>query len=429
MNKKILLLAIPNIISNISNPLVSAVDTALMGHLSILDLAALGAIGMVFMVIYGTFNFLRSGTTGIAAQAYGAKQNQLISNTLYRAIFIALLLGVLFIFLRGYIFDISKYLMNIDSSYSSRAEEYFNIRIYTAPAVYVSYVLMGWFFALQNAIYPLIMTIVLNILNIILSYYFVYILKMGIEGAALGTLISQYLSLLLGFILLLKYKKYFIKLNFKQIAIKDELLRFFRVNSDIFIRTLALTFAFAFLYSQAALAGKDELAVVILLLQFVIWFAYSLDGFANASESLVGKYYGARDWNSFNNAIKLSIIWSFFLSVAYMIFYYIASEEILKLFTSNTELISKTLSYMPYIIMVPLLSFLAFIWDGIYIGMTATKAMRNTVLVSLIFYIVGFYLTRDIETILALWINFILFLFYRGLIQTTLFYKYKSKLC
>jgi MATE family multidrug resistance protein len=334
-------------------------------------------------------------------------------------------LGLIFIIFRGYIFGISASLMNIDSSYLDRAQSYFDIRIYTAPAIFIGYVLMGWFFALQNAIYPLIMTFVLNLLNIVLSYYFVYVLNMGIEGAALGTLISQYVSLFLGFVLLFKYKKYFIKLNFKQIIIKSELLRFFRVNSDIFIRTLALTLAFAFLYSQAALRGKDKLAVVVLLLQFVIWFAYSLDGFANAAESLVGKYYGAKDWSNFKRAVRLSIIWSFGLSVVYSIFYYFAGEEILELFTNQKELISKTLSFMPYIVAVPLLSFLAFIWDGIYIGMTATKAMRNTVLISLILYIAGFYLTKDINFILALWINFVLFLFYRGLVQTILFYKMK----
>jgi len=136
MNKKILSLAIPSIISNISNPLVSSVDTALMGHLSTIDLAALGAVGMIFMVTYGTFNFLRSGTTGITAQAFGAKQNVLISNTLYRAIFIATLLGIILILFRGYIFNISANLMNIDTTYYKQSKIYFDIRIYTAPALF-----------------------------------------------------------------------------------------------------------------------------------------------------------------------------------------------------------------------------------------------------------------------------------------------------
>jgi len=428
MNRKILALAIPSIISNISNPLVSSVDTALMGHLSTVDLAALGAIGMVFMVLYGTFNFLRSGTTGITAQAFGAEQKVLISNTLYRAIFIATLLGTILILFRGYIFDISSNLMNIDTTYYEQSKIYFDIRIYTAPALFLGYVLMGWFFGVQNAIYPLIITIFLNVSNILFSYYFVFVEHMGIKGAALGTLISQYMALILGFLLLLKYKKYFIKLELKNILIESELIRFFRVNIDIFIRTFALTLAFAFLYSQASKDSETSLAVMILLLQFIIWFAYSLDGFANAAESLVGKYYGANDLKSFYKAIKLSLYWSLGFSIIYTFVYWLWGKDILSLFTNQAKLIEQTMEFMPYIVAVPLLSFLAFIWDGIYIAMTATKAMRNTVLLSLALYIIGFYLTKNYNFILALWINFVLFLFWRGIIQSILFAKYKQKL-
>ena len=428
MNKKILALAIPSIISNISNPLVSSVDTALMGHLSSTNLAALGAMGMVFMFIYGTFNFLRSGTTGISAQAYGAKNSELISNTMYRAMFIAFAFGLVLILFKTYIFHASVYLMNVENSYLEQSRIYFDIRIYTAPAIFMGYVLMGWFFGVQNALYPLIITIVLNLLNILLSYYLVYIEHMGIEGAASGTLIAQYVSLALGFLMLLKYKGYFRSFNLRKVLIKSQMLHLFRVNSDIFIRTLALTFAFAFLYSQAAKEGQDKLAIMVLLLQFIIWFAYSLDGFANAAESLVGNYYGAKNWNKFNLAVKYSLIWSLALSIIYTIFYYFAGESILKLFTNQAELIKQTKSFMPYIVAVPLVSFLAFIWDGVYIGMTATKAMRNTVLLALALYIAGFYLTKEYNFIYALWINFILFLLYRGVVQSVLFYKYGKDL-
>ena len=428
MNKKILALAIPSIISNISNPLVSSVDTALMGHLNSTNLAALGAMGMIFMFIYGTFNFLRSGTTGISAQAYGANNRELISNTMYRAMFIAFTLGLVLILFKSYIFQASVYLMNVENSYLQQSKIYFDIRIYTAPALLMGYVLMGWFFAVQNALYPLIITIILNLLNIALSYYFVFVQHMGIEGAALGTLIAQYISLILGLLMLLKYRSYFQSFNLQKILIKSQMFHLFRVNSDIFIRTLALTFAFAFLYSQAAKAGQDKLAIMVLLLQFIIWFAYSLDGFANAAESLVGSYYGAKNWTKFKIAIKYSLIWSFALSIIYTIFYYFLGESILKLFTNQKVLIEQTKSFMPYIVAVPILSFLAFIWDGVYIGMTATKAMRNTVLVALFLYIAGFYLTKEYNFIYALWINFVLFLLYRGIVQSILFYKYGKDL-
>lgn len=428
MNKKILALALPSILSNISNPLVSSVDTALMGHLDSLNLAALGAMSMVFMVIYGTFNFLRSGTTGISAQAYGANNVLLLSNTLYRALILAFILGVVLIILKDYIFNLAAYLMNVDNSYVNIAKRYFDIRIYTAPAILLSYVILGWYFAVQNAIYPLIVTILLNILNIIFSYYLVFIKNMGIDGVAYGTLIAQYIALLISFLMLFKYKRYFQHFNIKQIFIKSQILHLFKVNNDIFIRTLALTFAFAFLYSQAAKIGGDKLAIMVLLLQFIIWFAYSLDGFANAAESLVGKYYGAKDWSNFNKAIKYSLLWSFGLSVIYCLIYYYFAETILHLFTTQKNLLKNTIVFMPYIVIMPLFSFLAFIWDGIYIGMTATKAMRNSVLLSLLLYIGGFYLSKDYNFLYALWINFILFLLYRGLIQSILFYIYGKHL-
>ena len=428
MNKKILALALPSILSNISNPLVSSVDTALMGHLDSLNLAALGAMSMVFMVIYGTFNFLRSGTTGISAQAFGANNSNLISYTLYRALLLALFLGLILIIFKEYIFNLSAYLMNVDNSYLNAAKRYFDIRVYTAPAVLLSYVILGWYFGVQNAIYPLIITIILNLLNIILSYYFVFIKNMDIEGVALGTLIAQYLSLLIAFLMLLKYKGYFKSFDIKKVFKKEQILHLFKINNDIFIRTLALTFAFAFLYSQAAKVGGDKLAIMVLLLQFIIWFAYSLDGFANASESLVGKYYGAKDWENFYKAIKYSLLWSFGLSIIYALIYYFLGEDILKLFTSQEDLLKNTLNFMPYIVIMPLLSFLAFIWDGVYIGMTATKAMRNSVLLSLLLYIGGFYLSKDYNFLYALWINFLLFLLYRGVIQSILFYIYGKNL-
>ncbi len=422
MNRDILKLAIPNILSNISIPLVTSVDTALMGHLNSASLAALGAMGMVFMVLYGAFNFLRSGTTGITAQAFGMQNVKLISNTLWRALFIAAALGLAAILAKEYILNISISLMNIQNSFLKPAVDYFNIRIFTAPAIFLTYALVGWFFGMQNALYPLIITLILNLLNIIFSYYFVYIENMGIKGAAYGTLISQYAALFSGFFILLKYKAYLYKPKLKEILIKNELARFFRINRDIFIRTLALTFAFAFLYSKASSYSQQALSVTVLLLQFIIWFAYSIDGFANASESLVGKYYGKKDMPNLLKAVKYSLMWSFGVSFAYFLIYFIFGEEILHLLTNQQNLIYAASGFLPLMAFVPFISFLAFIWDGIFIGLTAAKEMRNTILLSLTLFILGFYLTKNLNYLYSLWVNFLLFLLYRGVIQSALFF-------
>ena len=424
MNKQILALAIPNIISNISIPLVSTVDTILMGHLSTLHLAALGIVGMIFMFLYGTINFLRMGTTGITAQAYGRDDAKDITLTLYRALVVAIGLAMLLLVLKDAILENSFYLMNVESVYEGYAKAYFDIRIYTAPAVFMLYALMGWFFGMQNAIYPLIITIIINVLNIIFSYYFVNMLDMGIEGAAYGTLISQYIGLTLGFVLLLRYKNRFHGTSYAEVFKHSEFLRFLHINRDIFIRTLILTFAFAFFYAQAAKESADTLAVMIVLLQFIIWFAYVLDGFANAAESLVGKYYGAKEWHAFKQVIVYIFWWGFGFSAGYMLLYQFFGKEIVMLYTNQIDLIEQTLPFIPYVVILPLLSFAAYVWDGVFIGMTATKGMRDSVLISTVLFIGLFYLLKGWGFVLALWGSFMLFFLFRGLLQTWLFFRY-----
>ena len=424
MNKKILALAIPSIISNISVPLVSSVDTVLMGHLSSLHLSALGIVSMIILFLYGTINFLRMGTTGIIAQAFGENNKNSISKTLYRSLIVACLFALIILLFKDTLIKISFYLMNVDKSYYTYAQEYFQIRIYTAPAVFMLYVLMGWFFGMQNAIYPLIVTIIVNVTNIILSYYFVNILHMGIEGAAYGTLIAQYFGLIVSFIFILKYKQYLIFFPLFDILKQNEIVLFLKINKDIFIRTLLLTFSFAFFYSQAAKNSEETLTIMILLLQFVVWFAYTLDGFANAAESLVGKYYGAKDWNSFFKIIKYIFYWGLSITFLYMFFYYTFGENILYIYTNQETLIKNALGFMPYIVFMPILSFSAYIWDGIFIGMTASNAMRNITIWSVVFYLFLFYTTKEINFSYSLWISFMLFFFFRGLFQTILFIKY-----
>ena len=424
MNKKILTLAIPNIISNISIPLVSMVDTMLMGHISALHLAALGIVSMIFLFLYGTINFLRMGTTGITAQAFGRKDKEAISKTLYRALFVAFVLSLALLVFQDTVLNVSFYLMNVDSTYQAYAQSYFTIRIYTAPAVFMLYVLMGWFFGMQNAHYPLVVTILINVLNILFSYYFVNVLNMGIEGVAYGTVIAQYAGLVLAFILLFRYRKSLHFFSVSEVLKWNELLRFLNINQDIFIRTILLTLSFAFFYSQAAKHSEETLTVMILLLQFVIWFAYTLDGFANAAESLVGRYYGAKEWANFYRVIKYIFCWGIGFTLLYMVIYALLGELILNLYTNQQELIKHTLEFMPYVVAMPLFSFMAYIWDGVFVGMTATKAMRNITIWSMVLFIGIFYATKEINFSYALWISFMLFFLFRGLFQGLVFWRY-----
>lgn len=423
MNREVLRLAIPNIISNLSVPLLSAVDTILMGHISSAHLAALGLASMMFVFLYGNFGFLRMGTTGITAQAYGQEDDKLIANTLSRALIVAIMIALPLMLFQSQIFSVAAYLMNVEVSYHDKVTAYFDIRIYTAPAVFFQYAIFGWFFGMQNATYPLIITLFINIVNIVLSYYFVNTLGLGIEGAAYGTLIAQYAGVGLSLIMILKYKGLLKNITYHDSFQKSHFYRFISVNKDIFIRTVALTFVLAFFYSQSAKEGEQTLSIMILLLQFLIWSSFAMDGFANAAESLVGKYYGAKDWVQFRKAIRYSFYWGGGFALFFTLVYYFGGRTILELYTNQSELIEQAMPFMFLVAVMPLLSFTAFIWDGVFIGMTASKSMRNAVILSMLLFLVVFYLTKEINYAWALWSSFILFFVFRGGIQTWMFWK------
>ncbi len=423
MNKEILKLAIPNIISNISVPLLSTVDTALMGHESSLHLASVGIAAMVFNLIYWNFGFLRMGTTGLSAQAYGQNDNTKLTNTLVRALFLSLIISFLLIIFQTPIIKIVAYFMNIDQNYYLLVVQYFEIRIFAAPATLSLYVLFGWFFGLQNAIIPLIITLFVNIINIVLSYYFVKELNLGIQGVAYGTVIAQYGGVFLAFILLFRYKNRLQSIKKEDILNKNSLMKFLNINKDIFIRTIALTFAFAFFYAQNAKEGEMALAITVILFQFLSWISFGIDGFAYAAESLVGKYFGARDRKKLYQAIRYSFYWGFLLAVFYAFVYYFAGEWILKLYTNKNDLIEATKPYLFWTIMMGFAGFVAFVWDGVFIGLTASKEMRDSVLISLVIFIAVFYILQPFGSLHLYWFSFLLFLFVRGVLQSWIFYR------
>ena len=423
MNREILRLAIPNILSNISVPLLSTIDTALMGHQSSLHLAAVGIVAMIFNLIYWNFGFLRMGTTGMTAQAYGEDDNSKLTNTLVRALFLSLIISILLILFQEPIIRFISYAMNINQSYYHMVEAYFDIRIFAAPATLALYVLFGWFFGMQNAIIPLILTLFINAVNIVLSYYFVNTLELGIEGVAYGTVIAQYSGIILAFALIYRYKSRFTSVQKEMIFNKNELLKFLNINKDIFIRTIALTFAFAFFYAQNAKEGEMALAVTVILLQFLSWISFGIDGFAYAAESLVGKYFGAKNWKKFDQAIRYSFYWGFVLASLYALFYYFGGEWLVGIYTDKTDLIEATKPYLVWTLIMGFAGVAGFIWDGVFIGMTASKAMRDSVMISLVIFIGVFYLVAPYHSLHLYWFSFVLFLFSRGTIQSWMFYK------
>lgn len=422
MNKEILRLAIPNIISNISVPLLSTVDTALMGRLSESHIGAVGLGAMIFNLIYWNFGFLRMGTTGITAQAFGQQNKPNIALTLGRALLVAFSIASLLIMLQVPIGQLTFHLMNAPESQLYLLNDYFYIRIWAAPASLGLYAFLGWFFGMQNAIYPLIITLVINVLNIGLNFLFVLHFGMEADGVALSTVIVQYVGLLLAmFLFWWKYRAYAIHLNRKALLLWAELKQFLVINRDIFIRTACLTFAFSFFYSQSAEAGTLILAANVILMQFVNWMSYGVDGFAYAAESLVGKYAGQQDRNMTDKAVRYSFFWGMVLAVLYAFIYGFFAQPILQLFTNQTDVIVATTPFLFWMIIFPIASTSCYIWDGVYIGLTASKAMRNSMLLALVLYLLFHFSLKPMYGNNGLWAALILFMLARAAFQWWLY--------
>ena len=428
MNRKILGLAIPSIISNISIPLLGMVDLALVGHLENIEYIGAVAIGsMIFNFIYWGFSFLRMGTTGLTAQAYGSRNLTESILTLSRSVFIGLGGAMIILILQKPIELLSFSVLHSSENIEKFARQYFYIRIWAAPATIGLYSLTGWFIGMQNTRFPMIITIFVNVLNILFSLYFVLVLEMKSDGVALGTVIAQYAGLCLSLIL---YYQYYRKLNkhwdFEKMLDSTALKKFFLINKDIFIRTLFLIFAFAFFTAESANMGDEILAINTLLLQYFMFFSYLIDGFAYAAEALTGKYIGAQAPEKLKQNIKILFIWGTVTSIPFSLSYLLGGEFILGLLTNNQELIELSSEYLFWIALVPIITFPAFILDGIFIGATASAGMRNSMIISiLVFYLPVYYLLKVPLGNHSLWLAFMTFMMSRGIL---LFIRLKKEI-
>ncbi len=426
MNREILRLAIPNILSNISIPLLSAVDTALMGNLSPFYLGAIGLGSMIFNFIYWNFGFLRMGTTGMVAQAYGEDNVNLMDNLLVASLRLSFLLSVGIMLLSPWLFEVFNSLLLIDDKHNSIVSKYIYIRILDAPATLGIYVLMGWFFGSQNAFIPLLVTIIINGANIVLSYTLVHFYGWDISGVAWGTVLSQYLGF---FMLLLIYSTkrggQSFKWLFKRSIPSVDVSSFFKINIDLFVRTVSLTLSFLLLYRWSNLSGPVVLAANVIILQMISWVSFVTDGFAFAAESIVGKYKGRNSNKKLLKAVTLIMKWGMVLAFCFTLTYWLFTEKIIDIYTADQMVFSEVKSLKFIIILMPLIGFLCYIYDGIFIGLLQTQAMRDTMIFSLILYILMLIYFGDKGNV-YLWVSFSLFLGLRGLSQT-LYWAFKIK--
>ena len=421
LNRSILKLAIPNIISNITVPLLGLVDMVLMGHQdSIAYIGAIGLGGTIFSVMYSIFSFMRAGTTGFTAQAYGANDRAEIAYSLYRSLRIALIATVLVLSLQGPVEWLSMKLLHGSNEVLAHTATYFRVRIWAAPAVLCLYAFNGWFIGMQNTTIPMIIAILTNVVNIILSVIFVNFMGMGVSGVALGTVIAQYCGLITAIIFLFaKFRYHLIPIRRAILLQSDKLKRFFSVNADFMIRSILLVLSIAYFNNQSAKLGDDMLAVNMILMQFFYIFSYFTDGFAYAGEALVGRFTGAHDDKQLHQTVKLLLIWGFIIALPFTVLYAVFPNVFIHLISDQPEIATQAQPYHIYMILIPLITFAAFLWDGIYIGATASRAIRNTMLISA----VGVFLPASLILMPlfgnhGLWISFLLFMVARGLSMT-----------
>lgn len=428
LNKEILRLSLPAIASNITVPLLSLSDTAISGHIG--DFRTLGAISagsMMFNTAFWLFGFLRMGTAGMTAQAFGKKDERLAQTVFSQALAIAILSGLL---LWAFSSPLSRLLCAVISpsaDVAAAAIGYFRITIMCAPALLGIMAFNGWFFGMQSALYPMIIAIFTNLLNIALSITLVFWTDAGFEGVAIGTAAANWCGLVLAFILAVRFmKRKRLLAKLRDMADLSLLRRFFKVNSDIFLRSGCIMCVSLAITSFGARQGDLQLATNAVMMQFFILFSYFMDGIAFSAESLCGRFAGACDGTSLKLAVRQLLIWGFSVMLLFTGLYLSAGSGIAGLITSDADVLENVRRYSAWVVLIPPVTVLAFIFDGIFIGLTATRSMlAATVVSTILFFIVSLWhpFSPDAWSIpdnTTLWNAFLAYLLMRGIILAAL---------
>ncbi|MBK8806167.1 MAG: MATE family efflux transporter [Bacteroidales bacterium] len=361
------------------------------------------------------------GASGLTAQALGANNNNEISILLFRVAFLALIGGVVIFLLQSPIFYVAGFFIDADPQIMNLTQTYFKTRIYSAPATIGMYAISGWLIGMHNSITPMITSIMINILNIVLNFIFVIYFDMLIEGVALGTVIAEYIGFF--FMLWVINRKYKNVINFKYLnynKIKIGITNFFKINANIYIRTLMVILVMSFFTSKSAGQNTEILAINSILLQYFLLYSFFLDGFAYAAEAITGKLLGAGKLLIMRDAIKKIFLWGIGISCLISLLFFIGDRYIIRILTDDKTVIYKSYEYLIWVKLIPLVAFAAFIWDGIYIGATLTKEMRNSLILAAIVFFTLYYILFPIFQNHGIWMAFFAYMLTRGIYQTLL---------
>ena len=410
-------------------------STVIAGHVGGSDAATtIGALSIgvtIFNFIYWNTSFIRMGTSGLTAQAFGAEQHKEYSLMLWRSIIVALGVGILAFVLQYPIGELSiKFMSTNDATIDKMISDYFYTRIWAVPAGIMLFAFNGWLTGMQNAVIPMSVAIVVNLLHIGCSYLFSIVGTMGLEGIALGSVVAQWTGVaIMVAIIAIKYRNKLTKVSLSEVMDMNAMRRFFSINGDIIIRTFCLVAVYTFFTKASADSGdKNILAVNAILLQFFTLFSYMNDGFAYAAEALTGRFIGARDSVSLRRCIKLCLVWCFAVSFIFIGIYIGWWRDIFYLLVNPeqgdvTTLIGVAEQYIGWIIAIPLAAALPFVMDGIMVGATRSRIMRNSMIWSSVSFFILLYGTRWMIGNNAIWLAFSMYMLLRGVFQYFMSHK------
>lgn len=411
------LLAGPMIVGNISLALLGLVDTAVVGHLDTAVYLGGVAVGtVIFDFLYWGMGFLRMGTTGIVAQALGKNDATEVRTVLMQSILVGLSIAFTILIFQKPIFTIGLSFLEGSSEVKYYAMVYCQWMIWGMPALMILFSVYGWLLGTHNAMSVLKVGVIVNIINIVLDIVFVVYMDMDVRGVALATVISQYCGVVISFFIIRKQLlKQTGEWSINKIINIEKLKRFLSLNHDIFIRTICLIFVFAFFTRESATYGDTVLAANSILLKFYLLMALALDGFNHAAEALIGKAVGKKDKMLFDYSVSLTLKWSFVFGLVFTLLYWLAGGGMINLLTDINPVREVALLYLPWMIALPLISVWCFLFDGVFIGATRGREMRNSMLVcTFIFFLPVWYLFQFMDNH-GLWLAFTLFIAMRGI--------------
>ena len=418
-DKQILKIALPAIVTNITVPLLGLVDTAIVGHMGNATYIGAIAVGsMVFNLVYWVFGFLRMGTSGLTAQARGRRDLQEMRSLLVRSQTVAMTIALLILLLQVPLRDVMLWLIGPTDDVRPLAVTYYHIVVWGAPAMLGLYGLSGWFIGMQNTRLPMVISISQNVVNIVASLALVYGLGMKVEGVALGTVVAQYAGLLMAMAMLVRYYRRYITIRLCSLK---EFIPFLRVNSDIFLRTLCLVAVNLYFTSAGARQGATILAVNALLLQLYLLFSYIMDGFAYAGEALCGRFWGARDNKAFREVVGRLFMWGAGMTVLFTTLYVVGGMPFLRLLTDEETVVQAAREYVWWAWLIPVAGVAAFVWDGIFIGITQTRGMLVSAAVASVVFLAGVVWLMPVMGNHGLWLSMLLYLAVRGIVQSVIF--------